>query len=65
MKLDEISVVFEVEEVSILPRFLLAQFLFEGFVGLTEIVFAALILLRGTTGVRTRDATPGPFVGLK
>ena len=50
MKLDEISVVFEVEEVSILPRFLLAQFLFEGFVGLTEIVFAALILLRGTTG---------------
>ena len=30
MKLDMMSIVFEVEEVSFLPRFLLAQFLVEG-----------------------------------
>ena len=50
IKFDVVSIVFEVEGVSILPRFLLAQFLVEGLVGLTGRVFAALFLLRGTTG---------------
>ena len=54
MKLDEMSVVVEVEEVSILPRLLLAQFLVAGLVGLTERVSAALFLLSGTT-----EAAPG------
>ena len=53
MKLDVVSVVVEVEEVSILPRFLLAQLLVEGLVRLTGRVSAALFLL-GTTG-----AAPG------
>ena len=44
MKLDEMSVVVEVEEVSILPRLLLAQFLVAGLVGLTERVSADLFL---------------------
>ena len=54
MKLDVVSVVVEVEEVSILHRFLLAQFLVVGLVGLTWRVAAALFLLWGTTG-----AAPG------
>ena len=49
MKLDVVSVVFEVEEVSILPRLLLAQPLVEGLVGVTGRVSAALFLGR-TTG---------------
>ena len=54
MKLDVVSVVSEIEEVSILPRFLLAQFFVEGLVGLTGKVSAALLSLGGTTG-----AAPG------
>ena len=54
MKLDVVSVVIEVEEVNILPRFLLAQFLVAGLVGVTGRVSAALFLLGGTTG-----AAPG------
>ena len=54
MKLDVVSVVFEVEEVRILPRFLLAQLLVEGLVGVTRRASAALFLLLGTTG-----AAPG------
>ena len=49
MKLDVVSVVVEVEEVSNLPSFLLAQLLVEGSVELTGRVSAALVLL-GTTG---------------
>ena len=49
MKLDVVSVVVELEEVSKLPRFLLAQLLVEGFVGLTGRVSAAFVLF-GTTG---------------
>ena len=49
MKLDVVSVVVEFEEVSRLPRFLLAQLLIEGLVGLTGRVSAAFVLL-GTTG---------------
>ena len=49
MKLDVVSVVVEFEEVSKLPRFLLAQLLVEGLVGLIGRVSAALFLL-GTTG---------------
>ena len=45
MKLDVVSVVVEVEEVSNLPRFLLAQLLVEGLVGLIGRVSAALFLL--------------------
>ena len=50
MKLDVVSVVVEVEEVSILPRFLLAQLLVAGLIGLTGRVSAALFLLLKTTG---------------
>ena len=50
MKLDVMSVVVELEEVSKLPRFLLAQLLVEGLVGLTERVTAALFLLETTGG---------------
>ena len=53
MKLDVVSVVIEFEEVSILPRFLLAQLSVEGLVGLSGRISAALFLL-GTTG-----AAPG------
>ena len=49
MKLDVVSVVVEVEEVSKLPHFLLAQLLVEGLVELTGRVSTALFLL-GTTG---------------
>ena len=63
MKLDVVSVVVEFEEVSKLPRFLLAQLLLEGLVGLTGRVSAALFLL-GRRG-RTRDVTPRPLVGDK
>ena len=49
MKLDVVSVVVEVEEVSNLPRFLLAQLLVQGLVEFTGRVSAALVLL-GTTG---------------
>ena len=49
MKLDVVSVVVEVEEVSKLPRFLLALVLVEGLVKLSGRVSAALFLL-GTTG---------------
>ena len=45
MKLDVVSVVVKVEEVSILPNFLLAQFLVAGLVGFTGRVSAALFLL--------------------
>ena len=48
-KLDVVSVVVEFEEVSKLPRFLLAQLLVEGLVELTGRVSTALVLL-GTTG---------------
>ena len=54
MKLDVVSVVFEVEEVRILPRFLLALLLVEGLVGVTGRASAALFLLLGTAG-----AAPG------
>ena len=50
MKLDVVSVVVEVEKVSILPRSLLTQFLVAGLVGLTGRVSAALFLWLGTTG---------------
>ena len=50
IKLDVVSVVVEVEEVNKLLRFLLAQLLVEGLVGLTGRVSAALFLLLGTTG---------------
>ena len=56
MKLDVVSVVVEVEEVSILPRFLLTQLLVAGLVALTGRVSAALFLLWGTTG-----AAPGMY----
>ena len=49
MKLDVVSVVVEVDEVSKLPRFLFAQLLVEGLVKLNGRVSAALFLL-GTTG---------------
>ena len=49
MKLDVVSVVVQFEEVSKLPRLLLAQLLVEGLVELTGRVSAALFLL-GTTG---------------
>ena len=60
MKLDVVSVVVEVEEVSMLPRFLLAQFFVAGLVGLTGRVFAALFLL-GTTGAAPGMCTLGPL----
>ena len=47
MKLDVVSVVVEVEEVSILPRFLLAQLFVEGLVGVTGRVSAALFVSGG------------------
>ena len=49
MKLDVVSVVVEFEEVSILPRFLLAQLLVEGLIRVIGRVSAALFLL-GMTG---------------
>ena len=49
MKLDVVSVMVEVEEVSILPRSFLAQLLVEGLIGVTGRVSASLFLLLGTT----------------
>ena len=49
MKLDVVSEVVEFEEVSKLPRFLLAQLFVEGLVELTGRVSASLFLL-GMTG---------------
>ena len=59
MKLDVVSVVVEVEEVSKLPRFLLAQLSVEGLIGLT----GRRHLLVGDDRGRTRDVIPRPLVG--
>ena len=64
MKLDVVSVVVEVEEVSKLPRFLLAQLLVEGLVGLSGRVSAALSLFGDDRG-RTRDVIPRHLLGDK
>ena len=61
MKLDVVSVVVEVEEISILPRFLLAQFLVAGLVGLSGRVIAALFVLEGTIGAASGMHTLGPL----